>query len=156
MTLVASSSKQCTLALYRPATNLSKQFYPIYSCKVAAGFPSPTDDCVDQSLDLNEYLIHNPTSTFFLRVKGNSMSGAGIQDGDVLVVDRSILPVDGKIVIAVVNGETTVKRLKVNAGSTGQSAVWLLPENAEYKPLKITPEMAFTIWGVVTSIVRKL
>jgi len=142
--------------IWRLPDNLSKQSYSLFTCKVAAGFPSPTDDTVDQSLDLNEYLINNPTSTFFLRVKGNSMSGAGIHDGDVLVVDRSITPVDGKIVIAVVNGETTVKRLKINQGAQGHATAWLLPENPDYKPIKITPEMAFTVWGVVTSIVRKL
>jgi len=124
---------------------------PLYGSKVAAGFPSPADDYLDQALDLNEYLIRNQASTFFLTVEGNSMVGAGIFDGDLLIVDRSVKPINDKIIIAVLNGETTVKRLKFDNGT-----VWLMPENPDYKALEISFEMDFKIWGVVTNVIHKL
>jgi len=125
--------------------------YQHFLSKVAAGFPSPADDYLEPSLDLNEYLIQNQASTFFLTVQGDSMLEAGIFDGDLLVVDRSITAVDGKIVIAAINEDITVKRLKIK-----NSNVYLVPENPAYSAIKITSDLEFKIWGVVTSVIHKL
>lgn len=127
------------------------QQFPLYASRVSAGFPSPADDYVEAKLDLNQFLIKHPAATFFVRVEGDSMTGAGIFPDDILVVDRSITPTDGKIVIAVLNGELTVKRLK-----KAQNKIILMPENAQFSPIKITEEMDFSIWGVVTACIKKL
>jgi len=124
---------------------------PLYATRVAAGFPSPADDYVEQHLDLNEYLIKRPSTTFFVRVEGDSMINAGIYENDILVVDRSITPTDGKIVIAVVNGELTVKRLSDKPGH-----LCLLPENPRYSPIEINEEVEFSIWGVVRHVLHSL
>ncbi len=112
---------------------------------VSAGFPSPAGDFEELSLDINEYLVRNPPATFFFPVRGDSMEGAEIFDGDVLVVDRSIQARHGHIVVAFVNGERLVKRLHCRAGR-----VVLMPENPRYPPLEIREGMEFSIWGVVT------
>jgi DNA polymerase V len=124
---------------------------PLYSSKVAAGFPSPADDHIEGKLDLNEHLISNPTATFFVRAKGDSMLNAGIHSNDILVVDRSITPKSGHIVIVALNGELTVKRLK----KQGQQ-VTLLAENPDYPSIKIAEGEELVIWGVVTSVVHEL
>ncbi len=123
---------------------------PLFSNSVAAGFPSPADDHLEGRLDLNEHLIKHPTATFFLRVSGDSMIGAGIHDNDILVIDRSVEPHHGKIVIAVVDGEFTVKRLIRKNGR-----VLLMPENEAYAPIEITDEHDLLIWGVVTGLTRQ-
>jgi DNA polymerase V len=122
-----------------------------YQCAVAAGFPSPGDDALEQGLDLNELLIKRPAATFFVRVSGSSMIKAGIHHNDILVVDRSLPPVSGKVIIACINGELTVKRLHL-AGKKIQ----LMAENDSYPPLEITEEMDFRVWGVVTSVIHSL
>jgi DNA polymerase V len=124
---------------------------PLYLAAVQAGFPSPADDFIDKTLDLNEYLIRHPAATFFVRVAGESMTGAGMHPGDVLVVDRAVEPADNKIVVAVVDGELTVKRIREDRGR-----LFLAPENPEYPPIEITEETGFEIWGVVTSVIHKL
>ncbi len=124
---------------------------PLFTAKVSAGFPSPADDYIDSKLDLNEYLIHNPSATFFARASGDSMIGAGIHDGDLLIVDKSIQPIHGKIVIAVVYGELTVKRLHIDAKKT-----LLLAENPEYPSIELTEEQEVRIWGVVTNVIHPL
>ena len=116
-----------------------------------AGFPSPADDYIEGSLDLNHHLIKHPAATFFVRVSGESMINAGIYPGDILIVDRSLEAVDKKIVIAVLNGELTFKRLRIRCGNPV-----LEPENDTYKPIEITPDMAFEIWGVVTNVIHKV
>ncbi|MGE4293909.1 MAG: LexA family protein [Desulfovibrio sp.] len=123
---------------------------PMYGARVAAGFPSPADDYVEKSLDLNEYLVGNPAATFMVRVGGDSMRDAGILDGDVLVVDRSRDPVPGRIVVAVLDGELTVKRLLFRAGS-----YVLAPENPAYSPIVVGPEQELHVWGVVAGVVRR-
>mgnify|MGYP001343412683 CR=1 FL=1 len=123
---------------------------PLYLSPVAAGFPSPAEDYIDRKLDLNEQLIRNPASTFFVRVDGDSMRDASIASGDILVVDRSLAPRNNAIAIAAINGELTVKRLKKVL-----SRLWLVPENPEFPPIEIVPEMQFEIWGVVTYIIHK-
>jgi DNA polymerase V len=123
---------------------------PLFSNKVAAGFPSPADDHLEAQLDLNEYLIKNPATTFYVRVEGNSMLGAGIHPDDLLVVDLSLEPRDGNVVIAIVNGEFTVKRLQI----AKNKEVSLHPENKNYPVITIKEGMEFRIWGVVTSVVH--
>jgi len=118
---------------------------------VAAGFPSPAEDFVENALDLNEYLIKHPASTFFIRVRGESMKEAGILSGDILIVDRSISAVSGSIVVAVVDGEFTVKRLKKE-----KNQIILFPENSDYEPIYIRDGQDFAIWGVVVYAIHKV
>lgn len=137
--------------IIHPITAKQKHSFPLYTSYVAAGFPSPADDHLDQSLDLHDYLVEHPAATFFVRVEGDSMIGAGIHDGDMLVVDRSLQPADGKIVIAAVEGELTVKRLKKQGNN-----IWLIPENEAYPAIEIGEGSELSIWGVVTSVIRKV
>ncbi|MDW7771611.1 MAG: translesion error-prone DNA polymerase V autoproteolytic subunit [Desulfobulbaceae bacterium] len=123
---------------------------PLFLSGVSAGFPSPADDYVDRKLDLNELLIKNPAATFFVRVAGDSMTGAGIQHDDILVVDRSLEPGSGNIVIAVYDGELTVKRLIHD-----KKGMRLAAENPNYPSLIIAEENGCEIWGVVTSVVHQ-
>lgn len=123
---------------------------PLFAVPVHAGFPSPAEDYLEQSLDLNEALIQHPAATFFVRVDGDSMKGAGIRRGDLLIVDRALEPTNGKIVIAVVNSEFTVKRIRMI-----QDKIFLEPENPDYKPLEIDKEADFKVWGVVTYVIHK-
>ncbi len=124
---------------------------PLVGSFVAAGFPSPADDYVEKNLDLNEYLIRNPSATFFVRVAGDSMTGAGIHHGDILIVDRSLDAEPGRVVIAVLEGEMLVKRLRRIRG-----VPVLFAENANEPPLRISSESEFSIWGVVTYVVHPL
>ena len=124
---------------------------PLAGEKVSAGFPSPADDFIDQAIDLNKVLIKHPSATFFVRVAGDSMIDANIFEGDVLVVDRALEPKHNDIVIAVVYGEFTLKRLIIE-----NDKIILKPENINYKPIIITPETDFYIWGVVTSVIRQI
>lgn len=124
---------------------------PFFEHAVAAGFPSPAEDSESQTMDLNEYLIKHPTSTFFVKVAGSSMINAGIHHNDVLVVDRSLEPLNGKIIVAAVNGELTVKRL-----SRERNRVRLLPENEAFTPIDIDSETQLHIWGVVTSVIHSV
>jgi len=122
---------------------------PFYASRVAAGFPSPADDHMDGTLDLNEHLVANPTATFFVRASGTSMLGAGIHDGDLLIVDRSLTPRSGRIVIAAVDGALTVKRLRITPAGR-----WLVPESEGHAPIPIAEGSEVVIWGVVTNVVH--
>lgn len=124
---------------------------PFYACKVQAGFPSPADDYMEGKLDLNKHLVKHPTATFFVRASGDSMINAGIHPGDILVVDRSLEPKHGKIVIAALDGQLTVKRLHKENKQT-----YLMPENDEYPPIKIEEGNEVLIWGVVTNVLHEL
>lgn len=124
---------------------------PLYLDRISAGFPSPADDYIETALDLNTYLIRNPAATFMVRVSGDSMTGAGINDGDILVVDRSEKPGHGRIVVAVLDGELTVKRLIMQAGR-----ILLAPENPRYQPIAVAEEQDLHVWGVVSGVVRRL
>ena len=124
---------------------------PLYDYRVSAGFPSPADDHLEKNLDLNEYLIKNPTSTFFVRVQGDSMVGAGINSNDILIVDRSLEISNGKIIIAVLYGELTVKRLRLS-----KNEMWLDADNNKFDPIKVTEEMNFHVWGIATNVIHKL
>jgi len=123
---------------------------PLFSGTVQAGFPSPADDHLDKTLDLNEHLVSNPASTFFVKAKGDSMKDAGIQSGDLMIVDRSIAPKDRQIVVAMLDGEFTVKRLRRKQGQ-----VYLVAENQAFQPIEITEEQELIIWGVVTFVIHQ-
>lgn len=129
--------------------NKSKLKLPLFTSRIKAGFPSPADDYIEKNLDLNEYLIKHPASTFFLKVEGESMIEAGIHSGDILIVDRAIEPKNNKIIIASLNGELTVKRIKKE-----KNKLYLIPENNKYDPIEITEEMDFSIWGIVTYVIH--
>ncbi len=124
---------------------------PLYLATVAAGFPSPADDFIDKTLDLNEYLIDHPEATFFVRVYGDSMRDAGLSSGDILVVDRALDPVHNRIVIAALDGELTVKRIRKQGGR-----LFLAPEHPEYAVIEVTEEASFQVWGVVTHVIHKV
>jgi DNA polymerase V len=124
---------------------------PIFSATVSAGFPSPAADYQEGKLDLNRHLIKNAPATFFVRVTGDSMIGAGIHCGDLLIVDRSLEAQNKNVIIAVLNGELTVKRISIN-----KNKITLQPENENYAPQLITPGMEFEVWGVVTNVIHKL
>ena len=124
---------------------------PLLLAPVSAGFPSPAEDYIEGRLDLNKHLIKHPAATFFVRVAGDSMTGAGIHPGDILVVDRSLEPRDASVVIAVLDGELTVKRISRRAGR-----LYLVPDNSLYQPLEILEGMEFEVWGVVTSVIHSL
>jgi DNA polymerase V len=122
-----------------------------FEAGVPAGFPSPAADYEENKLDLNRYLIKNPAATFFVRVSGDSMVGAGIHSGDLLVVDRSLEPRDKNVVIAVTDGELTVKRIRIR-----KRKITLEPENENYSVRQISEDTEFEVWGVVTSVIHAL
>lgn len=128
-----------------------KRALPLLASYVPAGFASPADDFMDRTLDLNEHIVKHPSSTFYAKVSGDSMINAGIYEDDIIVVDRSLKPVHDKIILAVVNGEWTVKRLRYQ-----NDQPYLFPENDKYKPLRITEEMGFVVWGVVIHVLHKV
>jgi len=124
---------------------------PLFSHKIPAGFPSPADDYIENAISLDEHLVQHPAATFCLRVMGDSMIEVGIFPNDLLIVDRSIEPQSGHIVVAAVNGENTVKRLLKKRGK-----IYLVPENKKFQPIEIKDENDFQIWGVVIHSVRHL
>ena len=133
------------------ADNSQSLELPFFETKVQAGFPSPAEDHLEQRLDLNSLVIENPSSTFFVRVAGESMKDIGITDGDILVVDRSIENWENRIVVAVIDSEFTIKRF-----TSQNETVILEAENPDYPVIEITPEMDFSVWGVVRWTLKKL
>lgn len=123
---------------------------PLIEGGISAGFPSPAADFLDDAIDLNKYLIKNPSSTFLAFTDGVSMTDAGIADKDLLIIDKSLEPTDGKIAVCIIEGEFVLKRLKVN-----KEGIWLMPANKDYKPTKITEYNDFEIWGIVTHSIQK-
>ena len=146
---MTSQPKYSKLDFFRPSTE-KKTELPLVEATVPAGFPSPADDYLEARLDLNKELITNESATFYARVKGESMNLAGISDGDLLLIDRSKNPVNGSIVVCMIDGEFTVKRLEKK-----DNDFFLTPENPDYKPIRIKPENSVTIWGVVTYTIKK-
>jgi len=138
-------------AVFSPDGQASSYSLPLAVASVSAGFPSPADDYLEGTLDLNQHLIKHPAATFFVRVAGDSMIDAGIHDGDLLLVDRSLEIVDGKVVIAIINAELLVKRVR----KVGER-LFLLPENQAYQPIEVREEMDFELWGVVTHVIHSL
>jgi DNA polymerase V len=135
---------------YRPVLK-TKIALPLFTCPVSAGFPSPAEDYVEGKLDLNQYLIKHPVATFFVRVTGDSMIGSGIHSGDLLIVDRSLEAKNNKVIIAVVDGELLVKRLRIQ-----KKQIMLVADNPDYPSLVIQEEMNFEVWGVVTNVIHPL
>ncbi|MEN8187883.1 MAG: translesion error-prone DNA polymerase V autoproteolytic subunit [Bacteroidota bacterium] len=138
------------LEFYSVSTE-TKLELPIVDEGISAGFPSPADDFLDLSIDLNKELIKNPSTTFYGRVKGDSMINAGLNEGDLLIIDKSLEPVDNKIAVCFIEGEFTVKRIKIE-----EDIVWLVAENEKYAPIKVTAENDFLIWGIVTNVIKSL
>ncbi|MGA7936555.1 MAG: translesion error-prone DNA polymerase V autoproteolytic subunit [Kovacikia sp.] len=139
-----------SLIAFRP--DLSSEYWlPLFSNAASCGFPSPADSHVEETLNLNDLLIKRPAATFFVRVSGDSMLLAGIHSGDLLVVDRSLEATDGRVVVAVINGELFVKRLRIKQGKT-----LLMADNPDYAPIEITEAMTLHIWGVVTNVIHSL
>ena len=136
-------------SVFLPTTSRTKLSLPLFNGKVAAGFPSPADDYVEKNLDLNDLLVQKPAATFFVRAQGESMLGAGIHPNDILVVDRSIEAVAGKVVICAINGELTVKRLE------REFEQWKLKaENPAYPDIPLTDDLELVVWGVVTNVIH--
>ena len=137
-----------TLDIYSALSDTALEL-PMVSEGISAGFPSPAMDFTDLSIDLNKHLIKHPSSTFYGRVKGESMKDEGIHDGDLLVIDKSIRPADGKIAVCYLDGEFTIKRIRID-----KDIIWLMPANDKYTPIKVTPDNDFLIWGIVTHVIK--
>jgi len=137
------------LKFIKPSTESNIELQ-LVEATISAGFPSPADDYSESRLDLNKELISNESATFYARVRGDSMTLAGISDGDLLIIDKSKTPLNGSIVVCLIDGEFTVKRLQKKG-----TQFYLMPENDNYQPIKIKPENDVTIWGVVTYTIKK-
>lgn len=135
----------------RPYEHAALEMCSLFMSRVPAGFPSPADDYLEGTLDLNSYLIRHPAATFFVRAEGESMRDAGIYPGDLLIVDRALEPADNCVVIAAIDGELTVKRLCRQRGR-----LYLMPENPDFEPLVVDEDTPFDVWGVVTSVIHAL
>ena len=142
--------KSKKLVFFRPNQEYHKKMHWAQE-GISAGFPSPADDFKELRISIDQEVVRNEEATFYARVSGESMQGAGLDDGDLLVIDRSLEPVDNKIAVCFIDGEFTVKRLKVN-----KDEVLLIPENPKYQSIKVTEENELIIWGVVTYVVKKL
>ena len=132
-------------------TEINKELYlDLYATYISAGFPSPAEDFSELSISLDKHLIQNPSATFMAYANGNSMVDAGIHHGDILIIDRSLNANDSDIIIAVLNGEFTVKQLSII-----NEDIFLMPQNTKYSPVKVSAEMDFEVWGIVTYSIRK-
>ena len=147
---VYKSQVKSKVEVFLTKDNPTELSIPIFTSRVQAGFPSPADDHLEDALDLNTHLIHHKEATFFVKAQGDSMLGAGIQQGDILIVDKSLSAKSGKIVIAVVDGEFTVKRLHKYKGN-----ITLKAENPDFEHIKIGGTDELIIWGVVTSVIHQ-
>ena len=145
-----SIKKEQKLTFYTPDLD-SELRIPFIKEGVSAGFPSPAADFMENGIDLNKELSENPLATFYIKVTGNSMIDAGINDKDVLVVDRSLEPQNNKIAICFIDGEFTVKRIQLE-----KDCLYLMPENPNYSPIKVTEENQLIIWGIVTYVIKKV
>lgn len=124
---------------------------PLADGGISAGFPSPALDFTDTGIDLNKHLIKHPSATFYGRVKGDSLRDAGIDNGDLLIIDKSLEPMNGKIAVCFIDGEFTAKRIKIS-----KKEVFLIPENKNYAPIKVTEDNNFLIWGIVTYVIKEV
>ena len=139
-----------SLVFFKPNEDNIKEI-SLAQTGVSAGFPSPADDFKELRISIDQEVVKNEEATFYARVDGQSMQGAGLDDGDLLVIDRSKEPEDNTIAVCFIDGEFTVKRLKVEA-----EYIFLMPENPNYKPIKVTEDNQLIIWGVVTYVVKKV
>lgn len=144
-----STHKTLTLEFYIPDYTTEIEL-PYIDAGLRAGFPSPADDFIELSIDINKEYIKNRDTTFFAKVKGNSMVNAGIFDGDLLIIDKSLQPQNDKIAVCQIDGSFTVKRIKIE-----KDVVWLIAENEDFEPIKVTPENELIIWGIVTASIKK-
>lgn len=141
--------KQVSVDIFKP--DLSSHIsLPFADQGIQAGFPSPAQDYISESIDLNREIVHHPAATFYGRVSGESMIGDGIDDGDIIVIDRSLEPRDGDLTVCCIDGEFTLKRIKLE-----NDRVWLIPANEAFDPILVTPENKFEIWGVVTYTIKR-
>lgn len=141
--------EQPLLTFIRPDTSTEREL-PLAASGVAAGFPSPAEEYLEPSLDLNRALVRNPASTFFVRVAGDSMQGDHIHDGDLLIVDKAVEPYDGCVAVCFLDGEFTLKRVCRQHGR-----IVLMPSNDRYPPIPVEAESEFAVWGVVTYSIRR-
>ncbi len=144
-------SRKIRLKTFAPFERRLSLKLPFFLSHMKAGFPSPADDYLESKLDFNEYLVKHPSATFCVRASGDSMKNAGINSGDILVVDRAVAPANNKIIVAILNGEFTVKRISKNI-----NGLFLVPENPGFEPIEIKDEMDFEVWGVVTHVIHDL
>ena len=139
-----------TLTFFQPDTEFRKSLL-LAQEGISAGFPSPADDFKELRISIDQEVVKNEEATFYARVSGQSMQGAGLDDGDLLVIDRSVEPQNNAIAVCFLDGEFTVKRLKVE-----EDCIYLMPENPKYQPIKVTEDNQLQIWGVVTYVVKKI
>lgn len=137
--------------IFSPADDRADSANAAYAGEVRAGFPSPAESIPERKLDLNSYLIKHPSSTFFLKVEGNSMINDGFDDGDLIIVDKSIEPYEGCVAVCFIDGEFTLKRVEKKGNS-----FLLKPANPKFKPIAVTEENRFDIWGIVTYAIKKI
>ena len=140
--------KSKTLEFFTASTGTAME-RPFIEEGVHAGFPSPAEDFTELSIDLNLELIKNPSSTFFGRVHGDSMQDMGINNGDLLVIDKSLEPGNDKVAVCFIDGEFTLKKIRIE-----KDCCWLIPANENYEPIKVTTENEFIVWGIVTYVIK--
>ncbi|MCH5221827.1 MAG: translesion error-prone DNA polymerase V autoproteolytic subunit [Muribaculaceae bacterium] len=140
--------KPVSLEVFKPDTSSALEL-PYADGGIQAGFPSPAQDYISEYIDLNKELIRHPAATFYGKVIGNSMEEEGIEPGDILVIDRSLEPSDGDLAVCCIDGDFTLKRIRLAPG-----AVWLIPSNESYDPILVTPDNRFEIWGVVAYTIK--
>ena len=146
---VSNRSERSELEIF-PADVESSIPLPFAEHGIQAGFPSPAQDYLTESLDLNREIVVHPASTFYGRVSGNSMIDEGVEDGDLLVIDRSLEPQNDDLTVCCVDGDFTLKRIRIEP-----NCIWLIPANEAYDPILVTPETRFTVWGVVTYVIKR-
>ncbi len=129
----------------------SDSYIPYFETGLEAGFPSPAEDYTELKMDLNKELVKNPDATFLARVKGKSMQDAGLNEGDILIIDRSLEPANNKKAVCFLDGGFTVKKIRIE-----RRVCWLIPENDEFEKIRVTEENDFIIWGIVTYIIKKV
>ena len=140
--------KTPNITFYKADTSIDLEL-PFVTEGISAGFPSPADDFLDINIDLNKHLIKNPSTTFYGKVRGDSMMDAGIHNGDLLIIDKSLEPLNNKIAGCFIDGEFTVKRIKIE-----KDIVWLIAENKDYQPIKVTKDNELIIWGIVINVIK--
>lgn len=150
MVLFKKTRESEFLDFYRPDLETELEL-PYVDDGIAAGFPSPANDYLDLSLDLNKALVKNPSSTFYARVKGHSMKDEGITDGDMLIIDKSLEPTNGATAVCFIDGEFTLKKIRID-----KDRVWLIPANPEFSPIEVTAENDFLVWGIVIYVIKKV
>lgn len=143
------SKTDFSLEIFRPDIS-SRLPLPYAEMGIQAGFPSPAQDYLSESIDLNHELIRHPAATFYARVDGDSMIDEGIESGDILVIDRMLEPGDGDLAVCCLDGDFTLKRIRLSQGQ-----VWLIPANEAFDPILVTPSNRFEVWGVVTYTIKQ-